>query len=198
MRKTRRRNTDIRRSRKPLRTYKNRPPRQAGVNIKTYELGTLGTDGSTVTGFDVPDGWTVTLDTGTNAVTATVVDPTVATNGTVLNVPVTVTYQDGTKAQVYASFSHSYENVAPLYAAPTSIPKGDSSEPSPAPTGGKNLAASPYSIDAPEGWTADPDNPNKFTTADGWTAEIDPATGVVTATVTNSVPDGALLTVRLR
>ena len=125
---------------------------------------------------DVPEGWTVTVDPKTGDVTATPgkdVEP-----GTTVNIPVKVTYPDGSEDQTNAKVSVTptdADDNNPAYGEASTKPGKDVVVPQ---TGDKDL---------PEGteFSVDPKD-----IPEGWTVTVDPKTGDVTATPGKDVEPG--------
>ncbi|MCG7254789.1 G5 domain-containing protein [Corynebacterium hadale] len=119
------------------------------------------------------DGWTFTVDyDGTVHATA----PKGARAGDHVDVPVTVTYYDGSKDVVYAPFvvrDKQAELYAPGYPAESTTP-------------GKEVTRSITPKDLPEGSTfsfgMDGDTPITQTEENGWKYSVDPKTGDITVT----------------
>ena len=119
------------------------------------------------------DGWTFTVDyDGTVHATA----PKGARAGDHVDVPVTVTYYDGSKDVVYAPFvvrDKQAELYAPGYPAESTTP-------------GKEVTRSITPKDLPEGSTfsfgMDGDTPITQAEENGWKYSVDPKTGAITVT----------------
>ena len=128
------------------------------------------------------DGWTFTVDyDGTVHATA----PEGARAGDHVDVPVTVTYYDGSKDVVYAPFVVR-DKQAELY---------DPGYPAESTTPGKEVTRSITPKDLPEGSTfsfgMDGDRPITQTEEDGWKYSVDPKTGDITVTPPADAKPGA-------
>ncbi|WP_267208378.1 G5 domain-containing protein [Corynebacterium sp. Marseille-P8863] len=128
------------------------------------------------------DGWTFTVDyDGTVHATA----PEGARAGDHVDVPVTVTYYDGSKDVVYAPFVVR-DKQAELY---------DPGYPAESTTPGKEVTRSITPKDLPEGSTfsfgMDGDTPITQTEENGWKYSVDPKTGDITVTPPADAKPGA-------
>ena len=119
------------------------------------------------------DGWKISVD---NAGKVTAVAPADAKAGDSIDVPVTVTYYDGSKDVVYAPFVVR-ENRAELF---------DPNFPVESTTPGASVSRAIAPTDLPKGTTysfgKDGDTPITETEENGWKYTIDPDTGKVTVT----------------